>query len=354
MRIIGSPAYSNKDRNPYNYLLYSSLEKLGVEVLEPWSFSDLRTASIWHLHWPENFLYERSIIRAWVRFFWLVFKISLTKIFKVKIIWTVHNLTPHKSVSHFLKKIFYKFFPLICDGFIFLSTASKNQSNIWGVRISSSMRAVIPHGSYKSIVDPKISRQSSRKSLGIDPNKFIFLFFGQIRAYKNVPKLLMEFNQLLMPDALLCIVGSTLREQSIAPQIQSLSGKNDQVIFKDEFVQENELQQWVAASDVVVLPYKSVTNSGSALYALSCNRPVIAPKISALFEIQKNVGDNCMILYDGEFNYEHLVNTRSRISNSDLTTIDLSRFDWDLLAKETINFYCRIVTASVSNKKNAR
>src|SRR3546814_10110494 len=52
-------------------------------------------------------------------------------------------------------------------------------------------------------------------------------------------------------------------------------------------------------ADAVVLPYRDIVNSGSALLALSRFRPVIAPRLGSLIELQGQVGEDWLWLYDG-------------------------------------------------------
>jgi hypothetical protein len=56
-----------------------------------------------------------------------------------------------------------------------------------------------------------------------------------------------------------------------------------------------------------VLPYRDILNSGSALLALSLNRPVLVPRRGALAELQQQVGEAWVRCYDGDLTAETLV-----------------------------------------------
>ena len=43
------------------------------------------------------------------------------------------------------------------------------------------------------------------------------------------------------------------------------------------FVPDGEVQHYLLAADAVVLPFKEILTSGSAMLALSFGRPVVAP-----------------------------------------------------------------------------
>jgi hypothetical protein len=51
------------------------------------------------------------------------------------------------------------------------------------------------------------------------------------------------------------------------------------------------------AADVVVLPYEDVLNSGSAILALSLDKPVIAPLVGSFPDLQSMVGNDWVHLY---------------------------------------------------------
>src|SRR3546814_7963709 len=59
-------------------------------------------------------------------------------------------------------------------------------------------------------------------------------------------------------------------------------------------------------ADAVVLPYRDIVNSGSALLALSRFRPVIAPRLGSLIELQGQVGEDWLWLYDGPLTGERM------------------------------------------------
>ena len=55
---------------------------------------------------------------------------------------------------------------------------------------------VIPHGNYlEYFPDSNITREEAKKTLGILPNKIVFIFFGNIRPYKGINLLLASFGQ---------------------------------------------------------------------------------------------------------------------------------------------------------------
>src|SRR5690606_10250440 len=97
-----------------------------------------------------------------------------------------------------------------------------------------------------------------------------------------------------------------------------------------------------AASDVVVLPFRNILNSGSLILALSFNRPVVAPAIGSLTELQEMTGPQWVRLYEGEFDQSVL---RREIDNlkagpsQQHDICDLGALSWDKIGADTFAFY---------------
>jgi beta-1,4-mannosyltransferase len=338
MNIIATPMDSNKKSNPYNFLLYKEISEQGFFVNENWNLKNLIKSNIWHVHWPESFLTVRGIFGCLIRFSMLMLKILLAKIFRMKIIWTVHNVQPHESYHSFISNIFYKYFPRFCDGFIFLSESSlKEAESGWSYNLPKDRIRVIFHGHYKDVMPYLLEKSNAKKKLNISIYKHVYLFFGLIREYKNVPHLISEYISINMESSCLCIVGSTNHSKELSERIENISRGHDNIIINDNFVDDRELQLWLSASDVIVLPFTKITNSGSVLYALSAEKHVIAPKIGALKEIKKRVG-GCLHLYEGSFKGKYMLNIDNYTFKSSL----LDEYSWPKIAKETMKFYNEI------------
>jgi glycosyltransferase involved in cell wall biosynthesis len=63
-----------------------------------------------------------------------------------------------------------------------------------------------------------------------------------------------------------------------------------------EFVPDGELAALLAAADVVVLPFRRVTTSGTAMLAMSYGRPLIVPDLPQLAEFPERAA----LRYDGQ------------------------------------------------------
>ena len=64
----------------------------------------------------------------------------------------------------------------------------------------------------------------------------------------------------------------------------------------DDAIPADDMQIYLNASDVVVLPFLDTLTSGSAILALGFGRPVIAPAVGCLPELLR--GHGCGIVYE--------------------------------------------------------
>jgi hypothetical protein len=99
MRIFATPVDANRALNPYTFLLYQHVRKLGVSVTEFSLRTDLesKNADIWHIHWPESEANRPNILLAIIGSMRVLMAILLCRLYGVKIVWTVHNIEPHEK-----------------------------------------------------------------------------------------------------------------------------------------------------------------------------------------------------------------------------------------------------------------
>ncbi len=138
------------------------------------------------------------------------------------------------------------------------------------------------HPIYDVFPGEKISRQEARKTLHIEENARVILNFGLIRPYKGVDVLLKAVKRLGDVDRLKCIVVGEVYSQRelIDKLIAEISP--DKIRLVDEYIPNEQVALWFRAADVVVLPYRSATQSGIIPIAYRCNRPVIATRVGGL------------------------------------------------------------------------
>lgn len=335
LRVLMFPKHGD---NPYLRSLARSLEMRGVQV-EDFSFSRAlkRRYDVLHIHWPDLHLHTRSSLRAISKHARLALLFAFLRLRKTRIVWTIHNLEPHEPQLRLGELLFRTWFPRLCTHVIALTENGLVSARELYPALSNKAAAVIPHGHYRDAYGSAFARASCREQLGLG-HRFTFLFFGNIRPYKNVPHLIDAFRALSRQDVQLVIAGQP-GEMVRADELRQLAAGDERIHLRLEFVPDDLVPLYIGASDVVVLPFRNILNSGSIFLALSFNRAVLAPRLGSLPEIQSHVGARWVNLHDGALTSQHLLQTMSDGAPGEHETVDLSGYDWDSIGRQTLELY---------------
>ncbi|BDC53168.1 GDP-mannose:glycolipid 4-beta-D-mannosyltransferase (plasmid) [Bryobacterales bacterium F-183] len=344
VRVCAVPAYANRQFNPYNALLYDHVKPHVSEVVEFRVRARARgPVDILHIHWPDLAVRSQG---AWhtaaLDAAKYLARIRACKARGARLVWTAHNLAPHDTGHPRLMRWYFRSFLRLVDGVIFLSEASRTEAFAQYPWLRETARTVvIPHGHYGPVLQrPGLSREAARRELGLEQDGFLFLFFGQVRAYKNVPLLLCEFLALDSGEARLAIAGlpgpAGAAGQELRAEIEGLAA--GRVHLDLRLIPDDTLEAYLAACDCVVLPYRNILNSGSVLMSLSMGRPVIAPAVGSLPELAAKVGPQWVRCYTGEFQRGLLADALQQRLPEEAKP-DLSPYDWPAIGEQTAAFY---------------
>lgn len=236
IRLLTSSRWRNYKDNPYNFLLYQTLIPLGVEVED---YSTPRAMSgkfdIWHLHWPDSALAGRNPLKVAWRCARQLLIISGSRRRGTKLIWTAHNLGPHEHLHPLLERLFMSAFVKRVDGAIALTRAGKLALLKRFPRLEDVPLAVAPIGHFDDTYSVQEGRRQTRSKLNIPENGTVFLFFGQIRPYKNVVALLDAFRGVKDPDSFLLISGEP-RTGDLEREVREAAARDSRVRLDLSFV----------------------------------------------------------------------------------------------------------------------
>jgi beta-1,4-mannosyltransferase len=344
MRALVFPSDGPKIDNPYCDLLYRNMERLGVV---PVAFAPMRAIfgnyDVFHLHWPEYYLAHRPV-KALVGTLGLLLIVLWLRLRGTRIVWTAHNLHSHKLIYPRAERWFWRAFTVMLDGYIALSEASVHQACAEFPRLRSVPFFVIPHGDYRSSYPATISKPDARGQLGISAEESVVLFFGGISTYKNVPHLVETFRRTSLANATLVIAGCASRREDEQEVREAVAGSSGIQLHLKRIPKE-EVQVFFAAADLVVLPFLEIMNSGSAMLALSFDRPVLVPARGSLPELQTRVGGDWVRTYPSELDVDELESGIAWSRNAKRATrAPLTDFDWAGIARDTLAMYGQLTT----------
>lgn len=248
-----------------------------LNTINPLSY--IRTAQFVNKATP-----DAVIIQWWHPFFAPAYYI-ISKLIKrkTKILFICHNVLPHEKFpfGRILSKITLK------NGNCFIVQSETDEKHLKEIIQHPKYRKTV-HPTYNAFKQKNLSRKSARNLIDIKDNEQILLFFGFVRKYKGLKYILEAMPQITkeLPHCKLLIVGDFWEEdkKECLEQIANEKIENSVRIY-DGYIPDNEVEKFFAASDLVVLPYESATQSGIIQIAYSFNIPVIATRVGGLPEV---------------------------------------------------------------------
>lgn len=141
-------------------------------------------------------------------------------------------------------------------------------------------------------------KQAARSALTLPPDESLLLFVGRIEALKGIDTLIRAAHLLMSQGERkfrVKIIGGDIEEElemlgSEMQRLRSLArelGVQDWIEFAGSRTQD-ELPQWYAAADIVVMPSYSESFGMVALEAMASGRPVVASRVGGLAYLVKD------------------------------------------------------------------
>ena len=185
-----------------------------------------------------------------------------------KVISIIDNIIPHEK--RIGDNLFSKYFVKSCDAFIAMS------------------RSVIDD--MKKFDRKKPTKEEAREKLNLDLNTNYLLFFGIIRPYKGLDMLLEAFydERLRKHPLKLIIAGEYYQDPQPILDLIKKYELSDHIISVNKFIPDQDVAAYFCASDIVVQPYKSATQSGITQIAYHFNKPMIVTNVGGLPEMVPN------------------------------------------------------------------
>ena len=197
----------------------------------------------------------------------------------VRILFLCHNVLPHESSR--LDAALLRWGLGTADAFIVQSQGDQEalQRLLPGKPIEWT-----PHPAYNFFKTGAVDREGARQRLQVQGD--VLLFFGLIREYKGLDVLLRALSLVRehLPVRLL-VVGEFYQDRRPYDLLIQELHLEDAVHMVDRYLPNEEVEPWFLAADMVVMPYRSATQSGIAQISLSFERPVLVTRVGGLPEV---------------------------------------------------------------------
>ena len=341
------------DDSPYGKSLYGEIRRSGIQVsymgrltpshtlsifLLPFEtiYRRLYGAQILHIHWVYEFTFSRAsrfIVIRWIAEAWFFLWLQVCRLSGVHLVWTLHNVLPHQPV--FANDIRARRALVRASALVFAHSEVALEE-LAALGALPKKTAIINHGP----IEPMFPAESLRlPGSGDGPRRFLFL--GRILEYKGVDDLLRAF-AMLPPDvnAKLLVTGQC-DDSALRSRLRDLAERpSGDVVLRFERVPDEDVTRLFADADAVVLPFRRITTSGSAMLALGHGRPLIVPRIPGLDLLP----DDAVLRYD--VSDEGLVEAIMRLASADSSILAAmsasalgftSSMSWQEIASITIS-----------------
>jgi len=273
----------------------------------------------------------------------------IKRLFGVKLIYTAHNILPHNTGVRYLN-IFRKTYTLV-DGIIVHSENTKKELSSLCC-IPQEKIFVIPHGLLRMEYDDDMLKQNEvyyKKKYDID-GKIVFTSLGEQSPYKgidliadvwlNTPEL-RDNNRLK-----LLIVGKQKNvDLKELMQVENVVAINQQ-ISNEEFI------YLLHNSDVYLLPYRKISQSGALFTALAECTPVVVSDAGGLSEPISVAKVGWVIKADSKEALQHQLLYLSthcdeiRDIKEDKTKWETihDKYSWESISLQTAAIYSRFIS----------
>lgn len=217
------------------------------------------------------------ILRYWMSFFApsLGHVANRLKRKGVKVICIVDNALPHES--RFFDKPLSKLFLKQCSACVVMSDVV--QKDLLTLHPQARYQ-YLPHPLYTHFGE-KVEKEKAQNELSLQAGKKTLLFFGLIRDYKGLDWLIQSMS-MLDDSCQLIIAGESYGSFDKYESLIKESPAASRIKVFNEYIADKRVPIFFSASDLLILPYKSATQSGVISVAYHFDLPILATDVGGL------------------------------------------------------------------------
>jgi glycosyltransferase involved in cell wall biosynthesis len=229
---------------------------------------------------PRWVLFQSTLKVAWVE----AILVTLIRQTGIRCAITIHDLLPHypRRWSALEMRFFYTRF----DALIVHSDRQARNLKALGVKTRP---LVVPHGVYDIFNLDHLTQTQARSYFpAMNSVDFIALFFGHLEERKGILEFIECADQMTdHPDIKFLVAGKPENSPSVKSALDRARTLPN-IIMADHMIPHDEVQRYVAASDIVVLPYREGTTSGVIKLAMAFSKPVLCTDVGDFPETLEN------------------------------------------------------------------
>lgn len=343
--LLGNEKFENKNTDEFKFkALYNYSDKKHIFKFFSYLISQLKLLFIMLSKKPDIIHFQWFKLP---KIDYILIKIIRMLLPKRKLVFTAHNVLPHDTGDKY-KKIYNKIYNLV-DGIIVHTSRSKEEI-INTFDITNDKIKVIPHGLLELNYDENNTNKIKNKfyeNNNLD-DKIILGFIGSIRKNKGIELLLdiWEENKFLNSnEEIVLLIAGSCNNKELKNRIDEISNYKN-VISDIRFLPLDNFAAYMKASDVILLPYLNISQSGVLLSVLAEEKPVLVSDRGGLtdpFEVGKIGWVIKPTKSDLKECLREIINNKNEIrkiiNNGELWTKVKQYYSWKDIGKKTTAFY---------------
>jgi D-inositol-3-phosphate glycosyltransferase len=317
------------------------------------AYATVARPRLFHILWNNRFeVFDRTILMLYY------------KLLGKRVVLTAHNVNADKRdgrdslINRLTLRAQYRL-----SDHVFVHTEKMKDELVEEFDVASSRVTVIPFGINNSVPCTALTSKEAKERLGVSEQDKTILFFGRITPYKGMEFLVAAFRQVsaILEHCRLVIAGRVDRcdryweriYQNMRPEMET-----GQIVVRDQFVPDDETEAYFKAADVLVLPYRSIYQSGVLFLAQSFGLPVLAADVGSLTDdiVEGHTGfvfksedsadlGRAIRQYFASDLYQSLDSRRK-----DIRDYAMKRHSWDLVAEKTIGAYAALLQTDFNQR----
>lgn len=330
IRVLSSFVEPRATTNPYITMLDAALtaEPTIAARRFSWKTALLGRYDVFHWHWPESRMQGSSWWKSAVL-------LTLTALLAARLRWSRHIAVVQTAHNLELPKVGILRTRLLAqirasaDLRIVLTPATP--------ALGAIAQVLIPHGHYRDWFAPYPHRTPISGHLAS---------FGQVRQYKGLDGLLTAYAAVSAHDPSISLhIGGKPTSEALADELRAQTASLPRLTLELRFLSDAELVGLATEAELVVLAYRFMHNSGSALAALSLDRPVLVPDTAANARLAAEVGEGWVLRYQGELQPSDLVRALTEVRNGRTDSRpNLDARSWDRVGAAHAACYRQAIT----------
>lgn len=251
----------------------------------------------------------------------LIMMLPIFRMFKIKIIWTMHNKLSHSLEHEFWKKVVFKKMLKYSD--IILTHSSEGITYGKNIVPGSAKKINFFHHPLK---DRRLSKKLSKE--------YDLLVWGTISPYKGIDKFLEYIRQNKLDQKYRILIVGKITSVEYQNKLDQYNSEN--ILIQNRFIEDELLQELIAKSKHVLFTYSqaSILSSGVLMDSLGYGANIIGPNTGAFADLAKEKIINAYNDFPEMFKIidEQLMDTSKTIPEEKLNKF-LADNTWNKFAK---------------------